>query len=103
MVFFLIGLILAALGVGLYATYNAGAHYDVSLLGFKFAGVPGWEPMTVVAGAVLVVFLVYTIYATIRISLLKRSNARIRRDLDAVETDGKPALASSGTPLQSSR
>lgn len=71
MLLFLLALILAALGIGVYAHYNTGVH-DITLRTYHFTGVPDWWPAAVVAGVVLFLFLVQAIYATIRIRVLRR-------------------------------
>ena len=106
MILFLIALLVAALAVGLFADYNPAAH-DVAVRGYHFAGVPGWQPIAVVAGAVLLLFLVQAGYGAVRIRTLKSANARLRRQLDtsgaeaagAPESEKAPAKA----PLQPSR
>jgi len=72
MLFFLIALILAVLGVGAYAYANTGAH-DISLRDYHFTAVPDWLPVAVVAGVVLFIFLLYAIYSSVRIRMLRRS------------------------------
>jgi len=75
MAFFLIALILAALGVGAYAYYNTGVH-DIALRNYHFTGIPDWMPVAVVAGAILFLFLLHAIYASVRIRMLKRTSGR---------------------------
>ena len=75
MLLFLLALIIAALGVGVYAHYNTGVQ-DITLRSYHFAGVPDWTAPAIAAGAVLFLFLVQAIYAGIRIRMLKRANRR---------------------------
>jgi len=77
MVFFLIALVLAVLGVGAYAYANTGAH-DIALRDYHFTAVPDWLPVAVVSGVVLFVFLLHAIYAGVRIRMLRRSGDRTR-------------------------
>jgi phosphatidylserine synthase len=71
MLLFLIALILAAAGIGVYAHYNTGVQ-DITLRSYHFTGVPDWGPAAVVAGAVLFVFLIQAVYTSIRIRVLRR-------------------------------
>jgi hypothetical protein len=82
MLLFLILLILALAGVGVYAHYNTGAH-DVVLRQYHFAAVPDWLPVAVAAGVIALLMILYMIYASIRIGMLRRSNRRLRSDRDA--------------------
>lgn len=75
MLLFLLALIVAALGIGAYAHYNTGAH-DITLRTYHFAGVPDWTPAAVAAGAVLFLFLIQAIYASIRIRMLRSASRR---------------------------
>ncbi len=75
MLSFLFALVVAVLGVGAYAHYNTGAH-DITLRTYHLTGVPDWEPIAVAAGAMLLVFLVHAIYASVRIRLLRRASRR---------------------------
>jgi hypothetical protein len=75
MVLFLLALIVAALGIGAYAHYNTGAH-DITLRTYHFAGVPDWTPVAIAAGAVLFLFFVQAVYASIRIRMLRRASRR---------------------------
>jgi hypothetical protein len=70
MLLFLLALIVAALGIGAYAHYNTGAH-DITLRTYHFAGVPDWTPAAIAAGAVLFLFFVQAISASIRIRSLR--------------------------------
>ena len=70
MLLFLLALIVAALGIGAYAHYNTGAH-DITLRSYHFAGVPDWTPAAIAAGAVLFLFLIQAISASIRIRMLR--------------------------------
>ncbi|TMC01917.1 MAG: hypothetical protein E6J41_31625 [Chloroflexi bacterium] len=91
MLLFLIALIVAAGGVGIYAHYNTGAH-DITLRTYHFAGVPDWWPAAIAAGVVLFVFLVQAIYASIRIRMLKSAN---RRTPTIGATTSRPASSTS--------
>jgi uncharacterized protein HemY len=73
MLLFLLALIVAALGIGAYAHYNTGAH-DITLRTYHFAGVPDWTPAAIAAGAVLFLFLIQAVYASIRIRMLRRTS-----------------------------
>ena len=77
MVFFLIALVLAVLGVGAYAYVNTGVH-DIALRDYHFIGVPDWVPVAVATGAVLFIFLLQAIYSSVRIRMLRRSTDRTR-------------------------
>lgn len=75
MLLFLIALIVAAAGVGVYAHYNTGVH-DITLRTYHFAGVPDWWPAAIAAGIVLFLFLIQAIYASVRIRMLKSASRR---------------------------
>ena len=77
MVFFLIALVLAALGIGAYAYTNTGVH-DIALRDYHFTGVPDWVPVAVATGVVLFIFLLQAIYASVRIRMLRRATDRPR-------------------------
>lgn len=70
MLLFLLALIVAVLGVGVYAHYNPGTQ-DINLRTFHFTGVPDWAPVAVGAGAMLFFFFIHAIYASVRIRLLR--------------------------------
>jgi hypothetical protein len=91
MILFLIALIVAALGIGAYAHYNTGAH-DITLRTYHFAGVPDWTPAAIAAGAVLFVFFIQAVYASIRIRLLRRAS---RRTSAVGSTSSRPAQTAS--------
>ena len=76
MILFLIALVVAAAGVGVYAHYNTGAH-DITLRTYHFAGVPDYVPIAIAAGVVLFFFLVQAIASAIRIRMA-RSRAASR-------------------------
>src|SRR2546429_5527248 len=62
MILFLILLLLAAAGVGLYATENNGTH-DVTLWQWHWSAVPDWVPVVVAAaviGGLLLLFMLYS-------------------------------------------
>lgn len=65
MILFLLLLILAMVAVGLYAAQNAGTH-DVTLWNYHWTGVADWVPVVVAAGVVVVLFLLYMVYAGAR-------------------------------------
>src|SRR2546421_4590472 len=62
MILFLILLVLAAAGVGLYATENAGTH-DVTLWQWHWSAVPDWVPVVVTAAVIGGLFLLYMLYS----------------------------------------
>ncbi len=74
MLLFLFTLVVVVLGVGVFAHYNPGT-MDVTVRTFQFTGIPDWEIVAVAAGVPLVAFLLYVIYASIRIRLLRRALA----------------------------
>ncbi|HSR23808.1 MAG TPA: hypothetical protein VLW53_09680, partial [Candidatus Eisenbacteria bacterium] len=57
---------------GAYAHYNPGVH-DITLRTYQFAGVPDWEPVALAAAVPLFLFLLYAIYAGVRIRHLRRA------------------------------
>lgn len=62
MILFLILLLLAAAGVGLYATENTGGH-DVTLLQWHWSAVPDWVPVVGTAAVIGGLFLLYMVYS----------------------------------------
>jgi uncharacterized integral membrane protein len=62
MILFLILLILAAAGVGLYAAQNSGTH-DVTLWQWHWTAVPDWLPVVTTAVVVGGLFLLYMLYS----------------------------------------
>jgi hypothetical protein len=62
MILFLILLLLAAAGVGIYATQNSGTH-DVTLLQWHWSAVPDWLPVVMTAAVIGGLFLLYMLYA----------------------------------------
>jgi hypothetical protein len=62
MILFLILLLIAAAGVGVYAAGNPGAH-DVTFWQWHWSAVPDWVPVMIAAAVVVVVLLVYMLYA----------------------------------------
>ena len=62
MILFLILLLLAAAGVGLYATENNSTH-DVTLWQWHWAAVPDWVPVVVTAAVIGGLFLLYMLYS----------------------------------------
>jgi hypothetical protein len=75
MLLFLFALALAIAGVGGYAYYNPGVH-DIAIRGYHVAGVPDWVPVALAAGVPLFLFLLHSIYASVRIRRLRRANRR---------------------------
>lgn len=79
MLFFLIALVLAALGIGAYAYANTGVHdIALNLRDYHITGVPDWVPVAVPTGVVLFLFLLQAIYSSVRIRMLRRSTDRSR-------------------------
>jgi phosphatidylserine synthase len=74
MILFLIALVLAAAGVGIYAHYNTGVQ-DITLRTYHFAGVPDYVPVAAAAGVVLFFFLIQAISSSIRIRMARRRAA----------------------------
>jgi hypothetical protein len=62
MILFLILLLLAAAGVGLYATENGGTH-DVTLWQWHWSAVPDWVPAVATAAVIGGLFLLYMLYS----------------------------------------
>jgi hypothetical protein len=62
MILFLILLILAVAGVGVYAIGNTGTH-DVTLWQWHWSAVPDWVPVVTAAAAIGVLFLLYMAYS----------------------------------------
>src|ERR1700674_3234324 len=62
MILFLILLLLAAAGVGLYATENTGAH-DVTLWQWHWSAVPDWVPVVATAALIVALFVLYMLYS----------------------------------------
>jgi hypothetical protein len=62
MILFLILLLLAAAGVGLYATENTGTH-DVTLWQWHWSAVPDWVPVVTTAAMIGVLFLLFMVYS----------------------------------------
>lgn len=88
MIMFLIALVLAAGGVAAFAHYNPGSH-DLNLRFYQLANVPDWYPVAAAAGGVLFLFLVHSIYTSMRISSLRRASERpgsprVQRPLQSV-------------------
>ncbi len=71
MLLFLFALVVAALGVGVYAHYNTGSQ-DITLRTYHFLGVPDWAPVAIAAGAVLFLFFIHAVYASVRIRRQRR-------------------------------
>ena len=62
MILFLIMLLIAAAGVGIYAAGNPGTR-DVTFWQWHWSAVPDWVPVMIAAAVVVVVFLVYMLYS----------------------------------------
>lgn len=62
MILFLILLLIAAAGVGVYAAGNPGTQ-DVTFWQWHWSGVPDWVPVMIGAGVVAALFLVYMLYS----------------------------------------
>jgi uncharacterized integral membrane protein len=62
MILFLILLILAAAGIGLYAMENTGTH-DVTLWQWHWSAVPDWLPVVATAAVIGGLFLLYMLYS----------------------------------------
>ena len=62
MILFLILLLLAAAGVGLYATENSGTH-DVTLWQWHWSAVSDWVPVVVATAVIGGLFLLYMLYS----------------------------------------
>jgi uncharacterized integral membrane protein len=61
MILVLILLLLAAAGVGLYATENSGTH-DVTFLQWHWSAVPDWVPVVTTAAVIGGLFVLYMLY-----------------------------------------
>jgi uncharacterized integral membrane protein len=62
MILFLLLLILAAVGVGIYANENTGTH-SVNFLQWHWAGVADWVPVVIAAVVIGALFLLYMVYS----------------------------------------
>lgn len=62
MILFLIVLLLAAAGVGLYATENTGTR-DMTLWQWHWTAVPDWVPVVMIAAVIGGLFLLYMLYS----------------------------------------
>jgi uncharacterized integral membrane protein len=62
MILFLLLLILAAVGVGVYANQNTGTH-PVNFLQWHWAAVADWVPVVIAAAVIGGLFLLYMIYS----------------------------------------
>jgi uncharacterized integral membrane protein len=62
MILFLLLLILAAVGVGIYANENTGTH-SVNFLQWHWSSVPDWLPVVATAVVIGGLFLLYMIYS----------------------------------------
>lgn len=106
MILFLILLILAAAGIGLYATENAGTH-DVTLWQWHWSAVPDWVPVVTTAAVIGGLFLLYMLYSGLvhgvrvgsmrrrvttresTINDLRRENQRLREENARVRSELK--------------
>ena len=62
MILFLILLLIAAAGVGVYAAGNPGTR-DVTFWQWQWSAVPDWVPVLIAAALVAALFLVYLLYS----------------------------------------
>jgi len=62
MILFLLLLIVAGVGVAMYAAQNTASH-DVTLLQWHWSAVPDWVPVVVAAAVIGGLFLLYMIYS----------------------------------------
>ena len=62
MILFLLLLIVAGVGVAMYAAQNTASH-DVTLLQWHWSAVPDWVPVIVTAAVIGGLFLLYMIYS----------------------------------------
>ncbi|TMD40514.1 MAG: hypothetical protein E6I88_09510 [Chloroflexi bacterium] len=62
MILFLLLLILAAVGVGVYASENTGTH-PVTFLQWHWSAVSDWVPVVIAAAVIGVLFLLYMFYS----------------------------------------
>lgn len=119
MILFLVLLILAMAGLGLYAAQNTGTH-TVTLWNYHWTGVADWVPVVVAAGAVVALFLVYMIYAGTRSGLrqgalrhrittheaaitdLRKENQRLREENARLKSQlqGTRSVPAAGQPLE---
>src|SRR3989440_12111892 len=106
MILFLILLLLAAAGVGLYATENNGTH-DVTVWQWHWSAVPDWLPVVVTAAVIGGLFLLYMLYSGLvhgvrvgsmrrrvttresTINDLRRENQRLREENARVRSELK--------------
>jgi hypothetical protein len=72
MVLFVFALVVAVVGVGLFDLYNPGVR-TIAVAGQSYDSVPVWLPVALAAAAPLSLFLLYALWTSIRISLLKRA------------------------------
>src|SRR5437868_11793529 len=104
MILFLILLVLAAAGVGLYATENTGTH-DVTLWQWHWSAVPDWAPVVVTAAVIGGLYLLYMLYSALvhgvrvgsmrrrvttresALSDLRRENQRLREENARVRSE----------------
>jgi len=109
MILFLILLLLAAAGLGLYATENTGAH-DVTLWQWHWSAAPDWVPVVTTAAVIGGLFLLYMLYSGLvhgvrvgsmrkrvttresTINDLRRENQRLREE-NARFRSGLPGVA----------
>src|ERR1700730_14703617 len=109
MILFLILLVLAAAGVGLYATENTGTH-DVTLWQWHWSAVPDWVPVVATAAVIVGLFVLYMLYSGLvhgvrvgsmrkrvttresTISDLRRENQRLREEDARGRSAGRAAL-----------
>ncbi|TMC09929.1 MAG: hypothetical protein E6J41_09600 [Chloroflexi bacterium] len=88
MVLFVFALVVAVVGVGLFDLYNPGVR-TIVVAGQSYDSVPVWLPVALAAAAPLSLFLLYALWTSMRIWLLKR----------AVREAPSWELVQSGAPL----
>jgi len=104
MILFLILLILAAAGIGLYATENTGTH-DVTLWQWHWGAIADWVPVVTTAAVIGGLFLLYMAYSGLvhgvrvgsmrkrvttresTINDLRRENQRLREENARVKSE----------------
>lgn len=75
MLLFVLALVVALLGLGIYDLYNPGT-LPVTIAGHHFAAVPSWVPIALGAAVPLTLFLLHALWTGLRIWLLKRAARR---------------------------
>ncbi len=75
----LMAVILAVLGVGAYSFVDSGTHDLAFRNYFHYSAVSGWMLVAGMAAVILFLFLIQTVYASIRIRMLRRSDGESGR------------------------